>query len=90
MTEPEQTCCDWFYCAVLLVGWATNSGAHLDLGFIVVVASLGVRIAVQLSSRRRPQLDCPYRRAGVADLSGPSAERRLLSEGCAVQVRTAL
>lgn len=41
--------------AILLVGWAANSGALVTLGFIVLVASLGVRIAAQLSSRRRPQ-----------------------------------
>jgi hypothetical protein len=41
--------------AMLLIGWATDSGVLLALGFIVLVSSLGVRIAAQLSSRRRPR-----------------------------------
>jgi hypothetical protein len=40
--------------AILLIGWAADSGVLLTLGFIVLVASLGVRIAAQLGSRRRP------------------------------------
>jgi hypothetical protein len=41
--------------AMILIGWATNSGVLLTLGLLVLVASLGVRIAAQLGSRRRPQ-----------------------------------
>lgn len=48
--------------AILVIGWAADSGALLVLGFIVLVASLGVRIAAQLGSRRRPQQDRPRTR----------------------------
>jgi hypothetical protein len=41
--------------AALLVGWAANPGVLLTLGFIVLVASLGVRIAAQPDSRRHPR-----------------------------------
>jgi hypothetical protein len=36
---------------ILLIGWGTNSSPLLDLGFIVLVVSLGVRVATQLRSR---------------------------------------
>jgi hypothetical protein len=40
---------------LLLIGWATNSEAILALGFIALVASLGVRIAAQLGGRKGPR-----------------------------------
>jgi hypothetical protein len=38
--------------AILLIGWGTDSGAVIALGFVVLIISLGVRIAAQLGSRR--------------------------------------
>jgi predicted cobalt transporter CbtA len=41
--------------AILLIGWGTNSSLVLALGFIVLVVSLGVRVAAQLNARTRRQ-----------------------------------
>ena len=39
--------------AILLIGWGTNSNILLALGFLILVVSLGVRVAAQLTSSRR-------------------------------------
>jgi hypothetical protein len=41
--------------AILLIGWASNSGALVALGFVVLVLSFGVRIEAQLGSRHPRQ-----------------------------------
>ena len=45
--------------AILLIGWAADSGVLLTLGFIVLVASLGSGCCPIAGSRRRPSSASP-------------------------------